>query len=125
MIWITPPILLQSAFGGDILWHHRRLVLATLLPAWLYLCVADFVAIGLGTWIIAPDQSVGLGVGHLPLEEIAFFLVTNVVLTFGIVLMLARASAARTPRFLRARIERDHRQDAGWTSARANTGSTP
>lgn len=101
LVWIAPPILLQTAFGGDILWHHRKLVLAALLPAWLYLCAADFVAIGLGTWIIAPDQAVGLGVGHLPLEEIVFFLATNVVLTFGMVLMLARASGARAPGFLR------------------------
>lgn len=106
LIWIAPPILLQTLFGGDILWHYRKLVLATLLPAWLYLSAADFVAIGLGTWIIAPDQSVGINVGHLPLEEIFFFLVTNVVLAFGMVLMLARESRARAPRSLRAWIER-------------------
>ena len=104
LVWIAPPLLLQAAFGGDILWQHRKLALATLLPAWLYLCAADFVAIGLGTWIIAPGQSVGIAAGHLPLEEIVFFFATNAVLTGGMVLMLARESGPRAPRFLRARI---------------------
>lgn len=98
LVWALLPILLQVAFGGDILWRYRNLALAALLPAWLYLCLADFLAIGLGTWIIAPDQSVGLNVGHLPIEEIIFFLVTNMLVVFGTILVLAQESQARAPR---------------------------
>ena len=97
LVWALLPILLQVAFGGDILWRYRTLVLAALLPAWLYLCMADFLAIGLGTWIIAPDQSVGVNLGHLPIEEIVFFLVTNMLVVFGTVLVLAQESQARAP----------------------------
>ncbi len=48
--------------------------------------------------IIAPDQSVGLNVGHLPIEEIIFFLVTNMLVVFGTILVLAQESQARAPR---------------------------
>ncbi len=97
LTWALAPVFLQMIFGGDILWRYKWLVLASLLPAWLYLSAADFMAIGLGTWIIAPDQSVGIGVGHLPIEEILFFLLTNMLVVFGVVLVLARESQERAP----------------------------
>lgn len=118
LVWACLPILLQMVFGGDILWHYRKLVAWALIPSWLYLCLADFLAIGLGTWIIAPDQSVGLAVGHLPLEEIVFFLVTNMLVVFGTVLVLARESQARAPRSL---LNAMHK----WMPAPADTVSTP
>ena len=100
LTWALLPILLQVGFGGDILWRYRGLALTALIPVWLYLCLADFLAIGLGTWIIAPDQSVGLSVGHLPAEEIVFFLVTNMLVVFGTILVLAEESQARAPKSL-------------------------
>jgi len=96
--WALLPVLLQSAFGGDILWHYRKLVLLALLPPWIYLSAADYSAIGLGTWIIAPDQSIGIGINHLPLEEILFFLVTNMLVVFGVTLFMARPSLERAPK---------------------------
>ena len=96
LVWFLPPILLQLAFGADILWHHRRLVLVGLVPPFLYLCAVDAIAIHSGTWTINPANTVGLDLlGVLPLEEIAFFLLTNVLIVFGIVLMLARESHVR------------------------------
>ncbi len=100
LTWALLPIVLQMAFGGDILWRYRYLALAALVPAWLYLSIADHLAIGLGTWIIAPDQSVGINVGHLPIEEIIFFLVTNMLVVFGTILVLAEESQARAPKGL-------------------------
>jgi lycopene cyclase domain-containing protein len=100
VVWFLPPILLQLAFGADILWHHRRLVLTGLVPSFVYLCVVDAIAIHSGTWTINPANTVGWDLGGvLPLEEITFFLLTNVLIAFGIVLMLAREShiRARTP----------------------------
>ena len=100
LAWFLPPILLQLAFGADILWHYRRLVLTGLIPPFVYLCVVDAIAIRSGTWTINPANTVGwyLG-GVLPLEEITFFLLTNVLIVFGIVLMLSREShiRAKTP----------------------------
>lgn len=96
--WALLPVVLQMAFGGDILWHYRKLVLLALLPPWIYLSAADYSAIGLGTWIIDPEQSLGIGINHLPIEEILFFLVTNMLVVFGTVLFMARASLERAPK---------------------------
>ena len=100
MAWVLPPVMLQLGFGGDILWHFRKLVLLTLLPASVYLSVADATAIESGTWTINPAQSVNFLVGSLPIEEIVFFLMTNVLITFGMTLVLARASQERAPKGL-------------------------
>ena len=97
--WALPPIILQLAFGADILWHHRRLVLLALLPPTFYLAAADAVAIGAGTWTIDPAQSLGIYLGGvLPLEEFVFFLLTNTLIVFGVTLALSRASLRRLPR---------------------------
>jgi len=96
LVWALPPIILQLGFGADILWRHRRLVLLTLLPATLYLSAADALAIGSGTWTINPEQSLGIYLGAiLPLEEILFFTLTNILLVFGMTLVLARQSQRR------------------------------
>lgn len=101
LVWALPPIMLQIAFGADILWQHRQLVLLSLLPATLYLSLADALAIGVGTWAIDPAQSLQLYLGGiLPLEEFIFFLVTNILLTFGILLALTFESRRRFSRYL-------------------------
>jgi len=61
--WLTIPLILQMLVGADVLWHHRRLVLASLLPAWLYLSAVDALAIGSGTWTINPAQTTGVMLG--------------------------------------------------------------
>ncbi len=96
LVWALPPIILQVGMGADILWRYRRPVLWGLLPPFLYLCLIDGTAIFGGTWTINPANTLGLDLfGVLPLEEITFFLVTCVVITFGITLMLARESHVR------------------------------
>jgi lycopene cyclase domain-containing protein len=101
LVWALPPIILQLGFGADILWRHRRLVLLALLPATLYLSAADALAIGSGTWTINPEQSLGIYLGGiLPLEELLFFTLTNILLVFGMTLVLARQSQRRLEAFL-------------------------
>jgi lycopene cyclase domain-containing protein len=101
MVWALPPIALQLAFGSDILWHHRRLISLGLLPPTLYLWVVDALAISGGTWTINPANTVGLEIGSvLPLEEAVFFLVTNTLIVFGIVLLLAPESHRRIRGYL-------------------------
>jgi lycopene cyclase domain-containing protein len=104
LAWAIPPIMVQLSFGADILWRQRRLVLLTLLPVTLYLSLADALAIGAGTWTINPALSLEIYLGGvLPLEELLFFLLTNMLLTFGIILVLARQSQRRINAFLKHR----------------------
>ena len=100
VVWALPPIMLQLAFGSDILWHYRRLVLWTLVPMTLFLCTGDALAIRSGTWTIDPAQSTGILLLGLPIEEALFFFVTNVLVVFGVTLVLARESHQRAPKTL-------------------------
>jgi lycopene cyclase domain-containing protein len=94
--WALPPIALQLAFGADILWRYRRLVLLTIIPLTLYLSASDALAITLGTWTINPEKSLEILIaGLLPIEEFLFFLLTNTLVTFGIVLVMAQESHIR------------------------------
>jgi len=96
LVWALPPIALQLAFGADILWRYRRLVGSVIIPLTLYLSTADAIAINSGIWTINPQKSVDwlLG-GILPVEEFLFFLLTNTLVTFGIVLVMAQSSHER------------------------------
>jgi lycopene beta-cyclase len=99
LAWALLPILLQLAVGADILWHYRKLIFWSLVPVTLYLSFADSLAIGSGTWTIAPSQSFEIFIpvfgNSLPLEEFVFFLMTNILLVFGMTLVLARESQQR------------------------------
>lgn len=96
LVWALPPIALQLAVGADILWRYRRVVALAIVSATLYLSGADAIAIDSGTWTINPERSLGVLVGGvLPVEEVLFFLLTNTLLVFGLVLVLARETAAR------------------------------
>ena len=96
LAWALPPVILQLAFGADILWRYRRIVFLSIVPVTLYLALTDALAINAGTWTIDPAQSFNIFLGGvLPIEEFAFFLMTNVLLTFGITLVWAEASHER------------------------------
>jgi lycopene cyclase domain-containing protein len=96
LTWALPPVMLQTGFGADILWHQRRLVAAAVLVPTLYLAGIDALAISAGTWTINPAQSTAVLIGgKLPLEELVFFLVTNILIGFGMVLVLADESHRR------------------------------
>jgi lycopene beta-cyclase len=96
LAWALLPIILQTAFGGDILRRYGRLVGLSILGMTAYLCAADFLAIGSGTWSISPRQSLELLLGGvLPLEEVVFFLLTNTLITFGVVLIISQEGQDR------------------------------
>jgi lycopene cyclase domain-containing protein len=98
LVWALPTIALQLVVGADILWHHRGLMMPALTSTTLYLCAADALAIHSGIWTINPERSLPFMLGGvLPLEEAIFFLMTNTLLVFGLVLGLARESATRLP----------------------------
>src|SRR5690606_35999503 len=90
LFWALPPILLQLLYGADILWHHRKLVFWSIFVPGAYLSLMDIVALRDTTWAIAKDQTTGiLFFGILPLEEVVFFFITNVLITFGMTLLLS------------------------------------
>jgi lycopene cyclase domain-containing protein len=93
--WALIPVLLQVAFGADILLANWRLLLAAIVPPTLYLWLVDAIAIQSGTWTIDPAQTTGIKLGPLPLEEMVFFLMTNLIVAFGVTLMLSETSKQR------------------------------
>ncbi len=95
LFWAIPPMIPQLAFGADILWHQRKLLVWTILPMGLYLSCADSLAIASGTWTINPVQSSGIFIGKLPLEESVFFFATGTLISFGITLLMASESQSR------------------------------
>ena len=96
LFWALPPMILQLLFGADILWHYRKVVFWGFFIPGLYLSLMDIVALQETTWSISPEQTTGvLFFGILPLEEVLFFFVTNMLITFGMTLLLANVSQAR------------------------------
>jgi lycopene cyclase domain-containing protein len=90
LAWGLIPIIIQLVFGLDTLWQQRRLVALTIIPASIYLSLADHLAIGIGIWTIDPQQSLGILLGGvLPIEELIFFTLTTTLVTFGLILGIA------------------------------------
>lgn len=97
IVWAFIPVMVQLAFGADILWRHRRMVLTAIALATLYYSATDAIAIAAGTWTIDPEQSLShIKFGSiLPLEEFIFFLLVNILVVFGLTLVLAEESQGR------------------------------
>jgi lycopene beta-cyclase len=90
LFWALPAIFPQALFGADILWHHRKLIILVILPLSAYLSLMDIFALRDTTWSISPAQTTGvLFFGILPLEEVAFFFITNILVGFGMTLVLS------------------------------------
>ncbi len=96
LFWALPAILPQILFGADILWYYRKLVFWGILVPGLYLSLMDIVALTDTTWSISKTQTTGiLFFGILPLEEVLFFFITNVLIVNGMTLLLANVSQER------------------------------
>ncbi len=96
LFWALPAIFPQMLIGADILWHYRKLVGLGILVPGTYLSLMDIVALRASTWSISPLQTTGvLFFGILPLEEVVFFYTTNVLIIFGMTLMLSNLCRER------------------------------
>ena len=96
LFWALPAIFPQLLYGADILWHHRKLVLLGILVPGTYLSLMDIVALTDTTWSIAKNQITGiLFFGILPLEEVVFFFITNILIVFGMTLLLSSIGQQR------------------------------
>ena len=93
--WALPPILLQVAFGADLLLGRWRALLVSVGIPTLYLWIVDSLAITSGTWTINPLQTTGIMLGRLPMEEMLFFAITNVLVASGVTLLLTPQSLPR------------------------------
>jgi len=96
LFWALPAVFPQILYGADILWYYRKLVFWTIFVPGTYLSLMDIIALTDTTWSIAKDQTTGiLFFGILPLEEVVFFFITNVLIAFGITLLLANIGKQR------------------------------
>jgi lycopene cyclase domain-containing protein len=96
LFWAFPAIFPQLLYGADILWHYRKLVGLGILVPGTYLSLMDIVALRDTTWSISKEQTTGiLFFGILPLEEVVFFFITNILITFGITLLLSNIARQR------------------------------
>ncbi|BBM69924.1 lycopene cyclase domain-containing protein [Rhodothermus marinus] len=86
--WAGPVLMGQWAIGGSLVRAYRRPFLEALLAGTLYLWAADALAIADGIWTIHRATSSGLLLGNLPVEEALFFLVTNLMVLQGLLLLL-------------------------------------
>ncbi|MBD2460326.1 lycopene cyclase domain-containing protein [Oscillatoria sp. FACHB-1407] len=88
LAWAVPILTLQWAIGAGVLWKMRRIwFISTAVPT-VYLWVADRLAIGNDIWHISETYTTGLQLFGLPIEEATFFLVTNLLITQGLILFL-------------------------------------
>lgn len=88
-LWSLPPLAIQAAFGGDILWNYRRVLTAAIFTPTFFLAVADALAINSGIWTINPERSLNLFLGPLPVEEFLFFMATNSLIASGLILAVS------------------------------------
>jgi lycopene cyclase domain-containing protein len=96
LFWALPAILPQLLFGADILWHYRKLTFWAIMIPGTYLSLMDIVALSDTTWSISKSQTTGiLFFKILPLEEVVFFFITNILISFGMTLLLANVSEGR------------------------------
>ena len=68
---------LELVLGVRVYRQPRRLLL-TLVPVLLVFVTWDALAVRAGQWSFDPSQVLGLAIGNLPVEEIAFFVVIPV-----------------------------------------------
>ena len=86
--WSGPVLLGMTLLAARVFWEERRAWVQAVAWPTLYLWVADRIAIGLGIWDISDTYSLGLEILGLPLEEAAFFLLTNILVVQGLLMFL-------------------------------------
>jgi putative membrane protein len=113
LIWALPPIILQLMYGADILWEKKLPLISFILISTAYLSIVDALAISANIWTISLKTSTGILIGGiLPIEEMVFFLVTNVLIIFGLTLITSQKSFLRFKSYLN-RFKENYRKIKG------------
>lgn len=90
LAWASPVLAGMAWMSTDLFWDHRHIWALGIAGPTLYLWGADRIAIGLGIWDISNVFSFGIDPLGLPVEEAIFFLVTNVLVVQGYLMLLSR-----------------------------------
>jgi lycopene cyclase domain-containing protein len=86
LAWAAPVLLGQWLLGSTVIAKAAWYWFPTVLVSTIYLAAADRIAIALDIWAISDNYTTGIHILGLPVEEFLFFLVTNVLVTWGIIL---------------------------------------
>ncbi|HUM13777.1 MAG TPA: lycopene cyclase domain-containing protein [Myxococcaceae bacterium] len=100
--WALPVVVVQL---GLLAWRYRghtwgvlRAVLPPALAMTLWLVGGDHLAIRAGVWRFGEGKHLGVYLGAVPIEEALFFLLTNLLVVFGLALFWPRTvPAGATP----------------------------
>ena len=87
-VWALPVIGLHWLVGAPELRRHARTLLIGVVVPTLYLTASDAIAITAGAWHISDDLILGPRWRGLVLEEVIFFVLTNVMLVQSLILFL-------------------------------------
>lgn len=98
LAWACPVLAGLWAFGGDLIAAQRARFWWAVLPPTLYLWFTDLIAVRAGIWSISPTYTTGLNVAGLPVEEMLFFLITNLLVVSGLLLFWHPEALARIRR---------------------------
>ena len=97
LTWAPPLLAGMWLYDGETLWALRvPLLVTTALPT-LYLWIADAIAIRNQIWTISPEYTLGVSPFGLPIEEATFFLLTNLLVVHGVLLLLYGSHETVTP----------------------------
>lgn len=95
LLWGLPVLAIQWFVGYPALIRSIKLLLPSVAVPTIYLSAADGIAIRSGIWALHGTRLVGLYVGDVPLEEVLFFFLTNLMITQTIVLVVLSPSLLR------------------------------
>jgi lycopene cyclase domain-containing protein len=84
--WAVPVVLVQWLLGSKTIAKSAPYWIPVVSLSTVYLGAADRLAISAGTWSISESFTTGMYLFGLPVEEALFFLVTNIMVVWGILL---------------------------------------
>lgn len=81
-------ILIQIIAGRKKIPKYISAIIIPSVIMTVYFSIADSISIGQGIWDFDSLQTTGIRIFNIPLEEILFFLVTNILITEAMILFL-------------------------------------
>ena len=96
LVWALPIIGGQWFLAHAIFRSNLRILMLGIAIPTVYLCAADALAIRVGIWSLNPELTLNIWLGGLPLEEGVFFLVTNIMVVQGILMLVCKPRPAKS-----------------------------